>query len=158
MADINSGKVARFETGGTVTITYGATDYVVKNIKPGTLSFADGGRERLTPFDRGVIGTTIIGDQRQSKIDLVCRIAAGAMETATEIHALSVKDDTSAGTPQMFTLKVFIPDAGNAATGNTLTWANCFFDKPVDIKTMTDFDEMALSIVSNTDRATVAQI
>ncbi len=155
---LNAGLQTRWESGGKLTITYSGNDYVINNVKPGTLKIEPGGKERLTAIDRGVLQTPILGDQRQSKISVTCRIAGASIEDATGLVELSQADDDSAGTPKTFTVQIFIPDKPYAATGNTETFANCWFDKPAMLSAGQDFDELQLEIVSNTHKAVTAAV
>jgi hypothetical protein len=158
MPDINSGAVTRFESGGTLTITEGATDYTVLNIEPGTLRVMPGGTTKHAYTDRGLQKQPILGDRQPSEIEVEMKIAGGSIEDATGILALSKKDDTTNGLGAEFTVKVFVPDKAYTATGNTMTFTNCRFEKPAEYSAGTDFDKLRIKFISRDKDGTVAAI
>jgi len=117
MADINTGKITRFEDGSSFTITpAGGAALVLKNIVGGTFGFTPPVRETLEPdIDRGeLLDDVREGDEQPGTLDVDTK--ATADQGSTEFFELLTAASADGYVPNM-EIVIDVPDFTGAATG-----------------------------------------
>lgn len=112
MANRNSGAWQRSSNG--VSILLGSDPLL--NLVPGSLRYKLMQRQRIDNYDRGVHGSTTIGDQRNQEVEFQL-YRTSTFET---LRALLVPAGTN-GAETGFSMTIKQPDYLGAATGETFT-------------------------------------
>lgn len=148
MADINAGKITRFEDGSTVTITPdGGSAVNVLNIIGGTYAMTPSVRATLEPdVDRGVLLPDIReGDEQPGSLTFDTKHTADA--GVTELYEELVADSTDGYVPS-FLIVVDIPDFPGAATGVRHTATKAVRAEAPSITAGDQYDTMIARFIS----------
>ena len=132
MASINA-NVRRFENGGIIMFTDGATTYDnILNVVAGSISWNAAMREAIEYKDRGVLQVPLEGDDMASDVEVT--VHAGE-QVAAGLMTILVAAGT-AGLKKLFTnLIIKIPNFRGDATGESFTWASAYIPEPPQYKT-----------------------
>lgn len=144
MPDVNAGTPRRFEAGGVITLTDGATVYTIKNTQPGTLRIAPGMTERLNYTDRGVQQTPLEGDDQLTEIDIDCKVASLDSDNLYQLASAA----GSSGLVKLYDLDIQIEDYRGASAGDEISGLEVWFREPPVIQAGADFDTISLRLAS----------
>lgn len=153
--DINNTQPARLENGGSLILDDGSNSYVIHLRDPGDVSIEPGGYALLEYRDAGAVQIPIMGDQRYTVLRFKAKVT-NELATASKLLYWSTQYNTGAGKAKVFTVTVKIPDYLNAATGDTMAYANCYFTAPGKYQEGQEFDMLEFEMRSTTITPTLA--
>lgn len=131
MADINNGKVLRFENGGRILL--GDGDSVLLNIVAGSLRIRIPGREVLLHKDRGTLDqlNLIPGDERPCALEFDCYYTADQVSTGRLRQVL--RQQVASGLVVPLRITVQVRDFLGATTCDQYVFARCFLAEGEEI-------------------------
>lgn len=147
MADINDGKITRFEDGATVTITpAGGTGVTLANIIAGSFRWKAPAKETLPPdIDRGNLLADIReGDEMPGELDLDIKHTEDA--GATQLYEELIAASTDGYVPN-FGIVIDIPDYDGASTGVRYTAVKAVRRETPEIRAGAQFDTLTARFV-----------
>lgn len=157
MPDTNAGIPRLFHPwGGSVRLTISATEYVVKNLVPGTLNFTPPFKEKHRIFNDGVLAAILDGNSIPAIVSFSVRLVD--LAGAGELYTLLSGSGTD-GEAKLFTIELRVPRALGSANYHKLVYQNCALaDQPAYSEQGEGLVHLALSFFTKDEDLAAAAV